>query len=237
MSKLYFFRHAQASFGAENYDQLSPKGELQSAELGKYLVENKIQFDKIFVGPLRRQQHTFEIVKSIYDKNDLDLPTPIFLPELKEHHGFKATKTGMPKMIKTVPFLQKLQAEINENPALKRRNSLLMFEYFMKEWVVGNIEVEGFEPWKTFRENVVKGINTILENTAKGTTIGAFTSGGTIAAITATALNITDEQRVAALNFSIRNTSFSTFLYSRKQFNLLSVNELPHLKGEMVTFV
>ncbi len=62
MSKLYFFRHAQASFLADNYDQLSSHGEKQSFELGKYLVEKDFQFDKIFVGPLSRQKKTFEIV-------------------------------------------------------------------------------------------------------------------------------------------------------------------------------
>ena len=68
MSKLYFFRHAQASFGAANYDALSEKGIAQSVELGNYLVAEKFSFDKVFVGPLQRQQHTFEIVKGILKK-------------------------------------------------------------------------------------------------------------------------------------------------------------------------
>ena len=65
MSKLFFFRHAQASLGKENYDVLSKKGELQAAELGKFLTNNNMKFDKIYVGELRRQQHTYEIVKEI----------------------------------------------------------------------------------------------------------------------------------------------------------------------------
>ena len=59
MSKLYFFRHAQASFGAANYDALSDKGIAQTVLLGNYLVAKKHTFDKVFVGPLQRQQHTF----------------------------------------------------------------------------------------------------------------------------------------------------------------------------------
>ena len=50
MSKIYFFRHAQASLGSDNYDVLSKKGELQALELVKYLVANKYKFDKIYVG-------------------------------------------------------------------------------------------------------------------------------------------------------------------------------------------
>ena len=52
MSKIYFFRHAQASFGADNYDELSAKGKLQSLELGKYLISKKQRFDRVYVGPL-----------------------------------------------------------------------------------------------------------------------------------------------------------------------------------------
>jgi broad specificity phosphatase PhoE len=83
MSKLYFFRHAQASFLADNYDQLSSHGEKQSLELGKYLVEKDFQFDKIFVGPLSRQKKTFEIVAEVFSKNKLIIPEPIFVDELK----------------------------------------------------------------------------------------------------------------------------------------------------------
>ena len=42
MSKIYLFRHAQASIGKANYDVLSPKGELQAAELGKFLCKEKL---------------------------------------------------------------------------------------------------------------------------------------------------------------------------------------------------
>ncbi len=237
MSKLYFFRHGQASFGAANYDKLSPKGEIQSLELGKYLVQKRVEFDRIYVGPLERQIHTCELVKSVYNKDNLPFPEPILMNELKEHHGFRATRTGLPKMISTSPFLQKLQVEMDKNPQLKKRNSLLMFEYFMNEWVEGKVVVDGFEPWIDFRQNVDRGLQTILENTQKSEKVAAFTSGGTISAIAANALQITNQKRVAAMNFSIRNTSFTTFLYTRQQFNLLSVNEIPHLSDDLVTFV
>lgn len=37
MSELYLVRHAQASFGAANYDQLSDLGHRQSRWLGEHL--------------------------------------------------------------------------------------------------------------------------------------------------------------------------------------------------------
>ena len=237
MSKLYFFRHAQASYGSKNYDQLSPLGEQQSAELGTYLVQKNFHFDKIFVGPLERQKHTFQIVSEIFQKNNKTLPKPTFLEELKEHQGPEGFRKVLPELMKSNPQIKKWYDEITENPKLMKRNSLLSFQYFMDEWSLGNIEVEGIESWSSFRMKVQKGLNFILENTDKGETVGAFTSGGTISAITAEALNLKDEKRVATMNFSVRNTSFTSFLFSKNQFNLLSFNELPHLEGEMVTFV
>jgi hypothetical protein len=48
---------------------------------------------------------------------------------------------------------------------------------------------------------------------------------------------LNDEIKIADLNFSVRNTSYSTLLYSNDEINLLSFNELPHLKEDMITFV
>lgn len=237
MSKIYFFRHAQASVGAVNYDVLSPKGELQAAELGKYLANQKINFDKVYVGPLRRQQHTYEIVKGVLDERKIPIPAPITLSGLDEHKAPDAMKIAMPKMLETVPFIQKMWAVGNDNPEQIKSNIMRSFRYFLDEWSEGRIEVDGVLSWADFRKKVKEGLETILENTNSGETIAAFTSGGTISSITAESLNMTEQKRVAALNFSIRNTSFTSFLYSRNQFNLLAFNELPHLAGDMVTFV
>ncbi len=237
MSKIHFFRHAQASFMADDYDKLSPHGEKQSVELGRYLVERGRHFDKIFVGPLKRQQHTYQIVADIYAKHKKEIPKPIIIEGLKEHAGTEAMKAAMPELMQNHPKVQAWLEEVKVNPRLKRRNNLLAFQYFMEEWAEGKINPEGVEPWSVFREIVRGGLNTVLENTGKGERVGVFSSGGTISAIAAESLKIEDERRVLAMNFSIRNTSFSTFFYSKNQLNLLSLNEIPHLTDKMITFV
>jgi broad specificity phosphatase PhoE len=237
MSKLYFFRHAQASFMADNYDQLSNLGEQQSVELGKYLVAKDFHFDKVFVGPLQRQQQTLKRVGEVYQQHGKTLPETIVVPQLKEHSATEAMHTVFPKLMEENEYVRNLLEAVKINPKLKRRNNLLAFQYFMDEWAAGNIVVPDIESWAIFRQEVKKGLNFILENTGKGETIAAFTSGGTIASITAESLFLKNEKRVSAMNFSLRNTSFSSFLYSKKAFNLLSFNELPHLEKEMVTFV
>ena len=54
MSNLFVVRHGQASFFAENYDQLSPIGETQSRRLGQYWAERNVTFDAVFCGPCQR---------------------------------------------------------------------------------------------------------------------------------------------------------------------------------------
>ena len=50
MSELILIRHAQASFGEENYDNLSKLGHKQAEMLGKLFNNLKINPDKVVIG-------------------------------------------------------------------------------------------------------------------------------------------------------------------------------------------
>ena len=237
MSKIYFFRHAQASVLSNNYDVLSPKGELQSAKLGKYLVDKDFQFDRVFVGPLRRQQHTFEIVRAAFLKKGISLPNAVELEGLREHEASDYLKDMLPELIDTHPSFRKIWENVADHPKQRLVAYLKSLQYFLDEWSEGNIAGKGVMPWIEFRQNVKTALDTILENTGSGETVAVFTSGGTISSIIGESLNMADQKRIASLNFSIRNTSFTSFLYSKGAFNLLGMNEIPHLEKEMITFV
>ena len=85
--------------------------------------------------------------------------------------------------------------------------------------------------------NSINAIKHITKDIKKGEQIAVFSSGGTISSIIGDVLKLNNELVVADLNFSVRNTSFSTLLYSNNETNLLTFNELPHLKDDMITFV
>jgi broad specificity phosphatase PhoE len=114
---------------------------------------------------------------------------------------------------------------------------MLGFKYFFHKWVNNEIIVEGIIPWKEFRKNSINALNQIKSEIKKGEKIAVFSSGGTISSMIGEVLEIKKEIAIANLNFSVRNTSFSKLLYSDKETNLLTFNELPHLKDEMITFV
>jgi broad specificity phosphatase PhoE len=108
MSKIYLFRHAQASIGKANYDVLSAKGELQAAELGKFLCKEKLVFDKVYVGNLSRQKHTLEIVSKEYKNSGIKIPKPLVLDDLNEHQATEAMKSEFPKLLND-PYLKTLK--------------------------------------------------------------------------------------------------------------------------------
>ena len=62
MSTLYLIRHGQASFGTDNYDQLSEKGRRQVQLLGEYFAETGEKIDRIYTGTLQRQRETADII-------------------------------------------------------------------------------------------------------------------------------------------------------------------------------
>ena len=51
MATIYLVRHGQASFGKENYDQLSPRGWEQGRILGRWLA-GKVEPGAVFGGNL-----------------------------------------------------------------------------------------------------------------------------------------------------------------------------------------
>ena len=60
MSELYLVRHAQASFGADDYDQLSELGHEQARLLGQHFSRRGVTFDAFVVGDMKRHHQTLD---------------------------------------------------------------------------------------------------------------------------------------------------------------------------------
>ena len=65
MSTIYMARHGQASFGQDNYDQLSEKGRRQSQILAEYLIRTGLSFDAVYSGDMVRQKDTVHEVMAV----------------------------------------------------------------------------------------------------------------------------------------------------------------------------
>ena len=82
MSELFLVRHAQASFGKADYDQLSELGVNQSRWLGEYFRRQGIEFTKLIVGNMRRHNQTLDGICEAMGTRDQDRTV---IPGLNEY--------------------------------------------------------------------------------------------------------------------------------------------------------
>ena len=81
MGTLYLVRHGQASFGAEDYDQLSALGRQQAVRLGEHWRARGLGFDAVITGTLRRHTQTLEGIAEGLQA----MPQVLQLPGLNEY--------------------------------------------------------------------------------------------------------------------------------------------------------
>jgi broad specificity phosphatase PhoE len=237
MSILFFVRHGQASFMHNNYDQLSPLGEIQAQALGNHWAALGLKFDRVYIGPRQRHQQTQLAVASVYQARGLSWPEPECLPELDEHQGFEVMKQVASDLAGQEPVIGELVRALAETEDVEPRLYLKALRRVMRLWARGEIKAEGLEDWPAFRARVQVGLEKIRAANSTGKTIVAFTSGGPIGTTTGKALNLTDE-KILELAWAVRNAAYAEFLFSGARFSLITFNAASHMyRPELLTYV
>ena len=106
MGNLFLVRHGQASFGADDYDQLSELGQRQSRRLGAYFRERGLTFEAVITGSLKRHRQTWEgIQEGLQDKQ----PQALVWPGLNEYDSEAVIRCVHPEPLAkpTTPELYK----------------------------------------------------------------------------------------------------------------------------------
>ncbi|HAZ94562.1 MAG TPA: phosphoglycerate mutase [Porticoccaceae bacterium] len=218
MSELYLVRHAQASFGAANYDQLSDLGHKQSRWLGDYMGMRGLKFDTLVVGDMVRHHET---MNGICAGMNIDCSSRLVLPGLNEYNfiamidSYKVTHGDDPMF----------QA-IADNPKDNRHHFRLLRKV-LSLWTQDKIE-DLPESWSEFKARVLDAQQQIKAMADSGNRILAIGSGGSISAFVGSVLGIPDEN-IFDLNLQYKNTAFSHFFFNEKKMNLTGFNSIPHL--------
>lgn len=235
MSTLYFIRHAQASFGKENYDQLSDQGIAQAKRLADYLMAREIVFDAVYVGPQARHRQTAEEYLSRCRQAGLNHFPIIELADLAEYDFSGVLRT-------LVPMLAAEDASFNIDAArmfIDARAFQRIFEASALRWVKGDYPSADLMTWTDFTVRVNRGIDTILAQDGQGRQVAVFTSGGPLAVAVQRALGLSDEMTMR-LNWQVINCSMARFKSTRDTIMLSSFNEHDWLvspgKGKLVTY-
>jgi broad specificity phosphatase PhoE len=232
MSLLALVRHAQASFFADDYDQLSTLGRMQATLLGQHWVKQRLTWDEVYAGPRLRQRQTAELVSESYCQAGLPWPDPIVLPELDEYDLGGILGRLAHELARDDPGFNELAQsfqQCSENGERARRFQR-KFEALLVHWL-GAPAVPGLESWPAFRERVRGALGRITGKPGRGRRVAAFTSGGFIGTAVHLALAAPDRMALE-VNWRIRNASVHQFVFTRDRLTLDSFNAVPHLAEE-----
>ena len=233
MSILHLIRHGQASFGADDYDNLSPKGIEQSIALGKALSEKESKFDHVIVGPHRRHIQTFEGIKQGYKFSDL--PDPVIDDRFAENQLMEIAQHFIPQILNTNKSTNEIFHEV---PQEDRHDKFLkLFQVVAKKWMNEELDLSepDFEGFSVFRARIANTLNSIQEQTTDKSDIMVVTSGGAISGFYAEATECSQEE-IMKLNFGLKNVSISEFLVTTERFTLKAFNS-SLIAQELETFI
>lgn len=257
MTTILLARHGQASFGQENYDQLSELGGMQAQLLGQHYANTQRRIDAIFTGSLVRQrdsaQHfwsryqSFVATEHTENSNgmpiiNLDAPDSYILPQFDEFNHKDVFVKSDPAFSSRAAIM----AEIAKSDVPEMRLAEL-FDQAMQRWHGGDNDQDYIESWPTFNHRAQQALEQIRTKVAnlnleqeshleQESTVLVFTSGGVIAAITAQLLK-QGSQTAYQLNKSLVNTGVTSITIKEQSTRLMSLNEYSHLFSEGKRFV
>ncbi|MGH7434460.1 MAG: histidine phosphatase family protein [Polyangiaceae bacterium] len=236
MSVALFIRHGKASAFAGDYDQLSPPGFEQSEQLGKWLAQQKLRVDAVFVGPRKRHAQTHETVMRVLGTHGRSLPEPRFLPELDEHDGLSVVYKLLPELAAGDHALRSIVEATVKGVPPSSDDVLSAFKRVTRRWVRGEVGHSDVEPWAAFRARVGRALPQIA-SIGRGKTALVFTSAGAVASAVADAMGVTEEEKVLALSWSLFNGSVTELDFADGRWGLRSFNGTAHLERRLVTSV
>jgi broad specificity phosphatase PhoE len=225
MSMIYMIRHGQASFGKEDYDQLSPLGKRQAQILAHHLLDMGFHFDAAYSGTMARQTGTAQEVLSSYRAANKKVPDLETLRGFDEYDSAAVINALFPDMVKDDPSLNDELAKMYVSKDSFKR----VFEAAMLRWVTGEFDTPAIESWEGLKTRVVGSLRLIMKRHGKGKTTVVFTSGGAIAASLAHVLGISGE-RAIRLNWQLINSSMTRFMYNEERITLAGFNNISHLE-------
>ncbi|MCJ7800550.1 MAG: histidine phosphatase family protein [Polaromonas sp.] len=232
MGTLYLVRHGQASFGADNYDLLSPMGQQQAVRLGEYFKYKGVTFEAALTGTLTRQRQTLAGIcqgmgtgfagassappgsRTESEGEGKGLGAHLLWPGLNEYDS-----EAVISAIHPYP-LQK-----PDTPALYKHHFRLLKDG-LAQWMAGVVSPRGMPSYTEFAAGVAGALEHIRSHHQGNVLL--VSSGGPISTAVGQVLGSSPEATIE-LNMRIRNSSVTEFAFSPKRHRLVTYNTLPHL--------
>ena len=207
MGQVLLVRHGQASWGAADYDVLSPLGERQATATGAFLAG--VRPDAVVHGLMQRQRRTAELMA---EAAGWSLAPSV--DERWDEMDHLAVLDAQPRDFDGEPDAHQFQA---------------WFEKATVRWLSGAHDGEYAESWSEFHDRVLAGLDALGD----GITV-VVTSGGPISVVVAHLLESPAAyRRIAPV---VVNASVTKVVVGRRGHTLVSFNEHGHLPGDLLTY-
>ncbi len=245
MGTLYLVRHGQASFGADDYDNLSELGHRQSLRLGEYWRDKGLKFDAVLVGTLKRHAQTLAGILKGMQSGQFSNGPPLGSgsatePKLAPSGGSAAhavASVGAPlewaglneyDSAAVIAAIHPGKLQKPDTPELYRHHFRILRDG-LTQWMNGVVSPKGMPSYTEFSKGITSALDHVRSNSQGNVLL--VSSGGPISTAVGHVLGTTPETTIE-LNLRIRNTSVTEFSFTPKRHMLVTYNTLPHLDHE-----
>ena len=224
MPSLILLRHAQASFGADDYDVLSDHGHEQAKAVVADLQRREIAIHHVVCGSLQRQRDTAGPVAGMLG---LDIVTDARWNEydthdVMAHHSESDVRPD--------------QRSGSTAPVLSSRDFQPILEQALYAWIDAGEDGGADEPHSAFAERALAALDDAASSLGSGETALVCTSGGVIGAICAALMGL-PERALVTFNRVAVNASYSKVVVGRGGTTVVSFNEHAHLEHDGTSLV
>ena len=213
MGAIHLIRHGQASWGADDYDELSERGLRQSALLGMAWEASDWSPTAAVSGSLRR--HTQTAIAAI-DASGRDgaIGGGYDIDDGWNEYDHSVFTAGLADDISPRDFQPHLDAALSS-------------------WMEGTLD--GDIPYGDWHGRILGSLERARDAAGPGQHVAVFTSGGPIATVVSHLL-AGDDSLFIRLNAVIVNAGVTTVINGSTGPRVLSFNEHTHLPRDLVTF-
>lgn len=212
MGSVHLVRHGQASWGTDDYDQLSALGVQQSSSLGISWEATDWAPTAAVAGSMKRHAQTAIATIDACGQGDgydvdagWDEYDHLAIARAHDPGSMTADPKGFQRIL---------------NVALDR-------------WIAG--EDGPGETYQAFVGRVMTSFGQVVADAGPGRSIAVFTSGGPIAMV-ASHLLAGDDSLFQRINDVVINSSVTTIIAGQSGPRLLAFNETGHLPRDLVTY-